>query len=164
MRRTFIAARVSDPFPVPAKALPFPDASLSTRPVCGRNSPVQTGRFPSSVETAKERDRRSVSTRPYRRLIASQSCYSGSMDSISLSITFNYDLSFSLPGSNRSSEFPPVCILYRKTLLIYAHLWLLCGHLWVLCRHLLPFAVSIFLPRSLKTCPAVSDASGFFPP
>ena len=61
MRRTFIAARVSDPFPVPAKALPFPDASLSTRPVCGRNSPVQTGRFPSSVETAKERDRRSVS-------------------------------------------------------------------------------------------------------
>ena len=35
--------------------------SLRTRQVCNRDAPVQTGPFPSSVETANERDRRSVS-------------------------------------------------------------------------------------------------------
>ena len=60
--------------------------------------------------------------RPYRRLIASWSCYRGSMDSRSLSITCNHDLSFSLPCPNRLAKFTSVCILYRKTLLIYAHL------------------------------------------
>ena len=69
--------------------------------------------------------RRAVSTRPtrpYRRLIASWSCYSGSMDSRSLSITCKHDLSFSLSGPNRLAKFSSVYILYRKTLLIYAHL------------------------------------------
>ena len=69
------------------------------------------------------------------------------MDSQSPSFTCNHDLSFSLPGPNRSARFPAVSILYRKTLLIYAHLcscmvtlWPSMSTLWrilrVICRHL----------------------------
>ena len=38
-----------------------PLSLLRTRQVCNRDAPVHTGPFPSSVETANERDRRSVS-------------------------------------------------------------------------------------------------------
>ena len=74
--------------------------------------------------------RRSVSTRPtrpYSRLISSYICYSGAMDSKSLSFTCNHDLSFSLPGPYRLARhpYPPRSI---HTVSIYrCFLWVLSG-------------------------------------
>ena len=113
--------------------LPSPGQWLRTGQVCNRDAPAQTGSFPSSVETAKERDRRSVSTRPYRRLIPSWSCYSGVVDFLSLSFTCNHDLSFSLPVPNHLAKFPAVSILYRYIIVSYGYFVGILGYFVDIC-------------------------------
>ena len=134
---------------------------LPTGQVCNRDATAQTGRFPSSIESAISRDHIVPSSSRAYVTVALWTLYR--FHSLATMI-------FLLPAWDPPfGRIPPAPSLYvycmdrpcsfMGTLWgILGCLWdqrVICGHLRVLCGHLPPFPASIFLPRILNTCPAV---------